>query len=1085
MTAPPDRRLREVIGLLRAAGWDVTAEEVADALWLARWTDGSGPAALPSQRLPDDPAVADPQPEGHPPEATALGSSRRRSPQQEQAAGAVPVSLYPAGSGRTAGEPRTAFPVRAPAAAALPGLLGLQRALRPLRRYRPLATPVLDGLDEDATADLSARAGTLWPVFSRVERRDIGMHLLMDASPSMVVWERMLEELRQTCEQLGVFRDVAVHYLHHGRDGAPLVGNAPGPPDSPGVRLRPADQLRDPTGRRLTLLISDCVGPLWREGRAQRLLHQWSLHAPVAVVQPLPPRLWGRTALPAGPGLLVRDPGSGGRLGFRPQGYGPLAGPPGPAALPVPVLLPNQEALGSWAGLLSGVGRVTARGAAGWVLPDHPVSVPEPRERGAGSADELVEAFRATASAGALRLAVHLAAAPLALPVMQVVQRAMLPDTGPTELAEVLLGGLLHRLPDPPGDPDAGPWYEFADGVRNLLLQSLGRDEATLVLKHCSEFVSQHFGKGARNFSALAVAQLSGRAVRPPREPAEDRPGTRPQPEPFAEVPARVVRWFQPLPQDPAGAGPVAEAERLMTAYRTDGDARLLLDAVQLMRGAAAAEGAQEQEHTTLARGLLMLWQAQADPALLHEARDRAEQAVRLAGRDPGSGTRARLVLGRVLRVLAGAASGGVRRDTPPVRELLDLAAVRLEQARDLAAPGSEQHTEAALELAAVRYALWQENKDSVQLTAAERVLRALPSPSGPERHLQLGRVLLALAGTGEDAGRRAAEAADELRAGCDLLASPDTRLDTPLDTALGTLPGATPAETPAGHPADGDPDARLCTALLDLAAALPMAGREAAEVLPVLARAEAAAGGDDGLRLRCLLARARTCSAAGSRAEAASSYAAAASLTRRNTRQRREVLAEWGELLLGQALADGRRPSIERAEEVLREAVAETPASDPLTDRLNLLLGRVLALRFHEVRHLPDLYEGSYLLERAARRAEDGWVRAEAWLELGSARRAFHAQPTGPPQAAAAVAYARAAEEAARAAGGEAGSVLAARALHRRGQVLELTEGHAAALESYRAAAREWRRLASGLAEVDWGEVEATRARIRELESG
>ncbi|MGP4004539.1 SAV_2336 N-terminal domain-related protein, partial [Streptomyces sp. 8N706] len=759
MTAPPDRRLTEFIGLLRGAGWDMTAEEIADALWLAQWTGPGGPAAVPAPRAPGDRGAAVPGPDERPPDSTGRGSPAPRPPGEEQAAGSVPVSLYPAGT--RAGGSGAAIAVRAPAAAALPGLLGLQRALRPLQGYRPLAAPVLGGLDEEATADLSARAGALCPVFHRVERRDIGMQLLMDASPSMVVWERMLEELRQTCEQLGVFRDVQVHYLHRAEDGAPLIGNAPGRPGSPGVRLRPADQLRDPTGRRLTLLISDCVGPLWREGRAQRLLHHWALRAPVAVVQPLPPRLWPRTALPAEPGLLVRDPSSEGRLAFHPRGYGSPGQPPVRAALPVPVLLPNGEALGSWARLLSGTGRVSARGAAGWVRPDHPVSVPEPPARGARTVEELFETFRTSASAGALRLSVYLAAAPLALPVMQVVQRAMLPDTGPTELAEVLLGGLLERLPeDRAGDADGGPWYEFADGVRDLLLQWLGRDEAALVLKHCSEFVAQHFGKGARNFSALAVAQLTGRAVRLPWEPGDERPRT-PEPEPFAEVPARVVRWYQP-PLDGAGPGPVAEAERLMTAYRADGDVRRLLDGVQLLRSAAETDGAGERECATLAQALLMLWRAQADVALLREARERAEQAVRLAGGDLDGGVRARLVLGRVLRALAG--SAGVRRAPHTVRELLDQAALRLEEARQFAAPGSGARTEAALELAGVRYAQWETDADARYLATAERVLRDLPPGAGPDRHLHLGRVLLALAGAGEDTGRRAAEAADELR---------------------------------------------------------------------------------------------------------------------------------------------------------------------------------------------------------------------------------------------------------------------------------------------------------------------------------
>ncbi|MCC3780056.1 hypothetical protein K6I33_006557, partial [Streptomyces sp. UNOB3_S3] len=212
-----------------------------------------------------------------------------------------------------------------------------------------------------------------------------------------------------------------------------------------------------------------------------------------------------------------------------------------------------------------------------------------PGAPGTRSADELLRAFRAGASPGALRLAVHLAAVPLTLPVMQLVQRAMLPDTGPMELAEVLLSGLLWRLPDMDPDTGTGPWYEFADGVREMLLHSLDRGAAALVLKHCSDYVERHFGKGARNFSARAAAQLAGEELiapalpGPPAEPAGERRDAA-EPELFAEVPARVVRWYRPVPVE---SGPVAEAERLLRLWQVQGDPSLLHQARALAAPAA------------------------------------------------------------------------------------------------------------------------------------------------------------------------------------------------------------------------------------------------------------------------------------------------------------------------------------------------------------------------------------------------------------------------------------------------------------------------------------------------------------------
>ena len=130
------------------------------------------------------------------------------------------------------------------------------------------------------------------------------------------------------------------------------------------ARLRPADEYRDTTGRRLTLVVSDCVGALCRTAAPSdccttgRAVRRWPSSS-------RPPRLWPRTALPAEPGLLLRERRSGGRITFEPDSYGPF---PSADAVPVPVLLPTPEALGNWARLGTDSERAVA-GAAAWVLP--------------------------------------------------------------------------------------------------------------------------------------------------------------------------------------------------------------------------------------------------------------------------------------------------------------------------------------------------------------------------------------------------------------------------------------------------------------------------------------------------------------------------------------------------------------------------------------------------------------------------------------------------------------------------------------------------------------------------------------------
>ncbi|MET9858509.1 SAV_2336 N-terminal domain-related protein [Streptomyces smyrnaeus] len=1045
----------ELVARLRAAGRDPSSEELAEALWLARFGLGrtAGEPDVDSTGLRYS-GTRTPQPEPPMPPAEDHDATEpaETPPATERTA---PVSLF--APRRHGGAPPAGFPVRAPAAGALSGLLELQHALRPLHGYRPPLPPATGALDEAATADLSARSTAVRPVFGTEVRRYSEIQLIMDASPTASVWQPTLERLRQTFEQLGAFRDVQVRYLHRARDGAPLIGT--GPVDGT-ARLRPADEYRDTTGRRLTLVVSDCVGALWQDGRAQRLLHHWSGRSPLAVVQPLPPRLWPRTALPAEAGLLLRGRGSGGRVTFEPDSYGP---PPPAGAVPVPVLLPTPEALGNWARLLGTDSERAVAGAAAWVLPRHP-AMPAPRTpAGAVPARTLLREFRNTASPGALDLAVHLAVVPLLLPVIHLVQEAMLPDTGPMELAEVLLSGLLTRLPeeDEPDGTDRrgslpGPRYAFAPGVRELLLQSLDQGAAVLILKHLSGYVAQRFGKGTRNFAAMAVAQLTGRSgsERAGREPAGTvGDGAEPDEaedgdEMFATIPAEVVRFY--LPEQTA-ADQVAETERLLRRWRSQGDIQLL-----------------------------------------HRARSVGE-AARAADRDSA---RARLALGRVLHALAGTAA--VRRSPQGPEPLL----------RDAAELLTDNEPGTLLERAGVEHSLWQVRGGSRHLLRAEGLLRSLAGRTGsataqaaepaagdtaagdtaerallPDaertRKLRLGRVLLALAQTAPEHRHRAApEAVSELREASDMLADRAPGFPEPsgAPATSETRPAQVAPQAPDSRASDSrasdEARAQRCGALLDLASALRLSGAPPQERLDVLAQAGALAGERSGLRLRCARERARVLRETRDWEAAAEAYTEAERLSGRDSTQRGELLIEWGEMLLTEA------GDLSRAEGLLREALTRAPSGSPTVARAALLLGRVLLLRYERESFLPDLYEGCHLLEQAARQGPDAESRAQAWLRLGRARTLFPAAAPESQQVAADLT--RALDELADAR--EGGSVTAARALHGRAEFHRSQGRTEEALADYRAAEAEWQLLAGQLADLPWAEVRDTRDRVAEL---
>ncbi|MEX3103175.1 SAV_2336 N-terminal domain-related protein [Streptomyces sp. ST1020] len=339
--------LTELVIRLRAAGLDPDHRQLSDALWLARFTRRPAPQDAPEGAVPEVPGMPGELATGAAlAEPPAPAPEVQRPPKRPVLDGQV--SLYP--MPRNAGKARAgALSIGVPAAPVLPSPLELQRALRRLQGYRSPAPPLRTVLDEAATAELSAQAGGLiLPVHRAVTRRDARLQLVLDASSSMRVWHRMFDELEQVFGQLGAFSDIQTSFLHQGPDGEPTVSPSP---EAQAAPLNSAERLSDPTGRRIVVLVSDCAGPLWHSGRAHRLLHHLSGQGPVAVLQPLPQRMWARTRLPVTFGELSRAETFGGALRVRTAGEVRK-----PGALPVPVLPPEPVALGAWARLLSGAG---------------------------------------------------------------------------------------------------------------------------------------------------------------------------------------------------------------------------------------------------------------------------------------------------------------------------------------------------------------------------------------------------------------------------------------------------------------------------------------------------------------------------------------------------------------------------------------------------------------------------------------------------------------------------------------------------------------------------------------------------------
>ncbi|MFE1936940.1 SAV_2336 N-terminal domain-related protein, partial [Streptomyces sp. NPDC059474] len=610
-------RLDEAMVVLASSGLELSREELLDALWLAgrmpedgveraplaRAVTGGGTALPATRSEPARPpataspaASAQPPPEptapartpeadgpGAQPSAPAKGrpddppdQPRPRPRSDQRLRGLYGGSQSPDAEG--APDARRALPLRVPEDKALRQELSIGRALRPLKQHRP--NPLKREFDEAATATALAETGLPDVVTRPARERWLDLALVIDDGMSMLLWRRLAVELRTVLERSGAFRVVRVLGLHTRGTDAPALRARPYAPDAP--RL-PTTALSDPSGHTLVLVVSDGVGGAWRDGRMGQVLVRWAGVGPTAVVHALPPRLWEGSGIRARRWQVrTRRPGSA-------NTDWTVADPVLPAALarfegvPVPVLEPDAGPLADWARLIASAsgtavlplldpGRGGPRIAPSAAVPARAATVPGPAATPTPTptpADELsrVQRFRDAASPEAYRLAAHLAAvAPLPVPVMRMVQKAVDGRTDTGRLAEVFLGGLMHPVEPPasagpaPLPPEHRP-FAFADTAQRALLGAVPLSELVATSKLIGRRLEQLAGRSPDFPAWLADARGTDRLP----------PGARP----FSAVERRLAtrlgapslssafatataaqEWRRPEPGDPHMLGP-------------------------------------------------------------------------------------------------------------------------------------------------------------------------------------------------------------------------------------------------------------------------------------------------------------------------------------------------------------------------------------------------------------------------------------------------------------------------------------------------------------------------------------------------
>ncbi|MFD1938223.1 FxSxx-COOH system tetratricopeptide repeat protein [Nonomuraea mangrovi] len=452
-------------------------QEAADLLWLAAHTVAGQAGALP--QAPSRPAGEPSDPPERPPPGPAPPPqiSDAEVPSGHAAGSGLPfaVGLQPAVQ-EEAGEREVV------AGSESTRRRALVQAMRAFRRL--IGSPHGSAeLDEEATAEQAAGDDLWLPVFTPARERLLELDLVIDDGRFAILHRAAANGFAAALNDVAAFRVIRTHLLDADVERESELRLRTGRADGPAT---PAAALALPggTGRRLIVVLTDGIGDAWHTRAAHRMLARWGRNNAVAVVHLLPTRLWRRTGIAPERGELRNTQPAAPAIQ-----YG-AAVPEG--TVPIPVIGPVAGHVKSWAEFVMGGRTRWSGGVLACAPAEAEPEPPEPEEDDA-SARQRVWRFRMGVSPTAFELAVHLAAAPLTMSVMRLVQRRLAPRATEAHLAEVLGSDLVRRASSARTRPSVP--YDFVPGVRAELLQAGRRSETAEVLVAVVDHLGQEVGE--------------------------------------------------------------------------------------------------------------------------------------------------------------------------------------------------------------------------------------------------------------------------------------------------------------------------------------------------------------------------------------------------------------------------------------------------------------------------------------------------------------------------------------------------------------------------------------------------------------
>ena len=496
-----------LVSELRLRGIVLEPEDICDAVWLSSrgLVQGTvGEIPHDGKQIPTTPPQPPPLPKPPAsPDYSAPQPQSQTQPQTPPSPGAAKADQGVHALGDSTGSRMAGSPIALPTAATISRSVEIDRAFRPLRQKRQASRQV--EVDEEATAVAISETG-VWQVVTRpVRGRWLDISLVVEQSPTMRLWQDTAIEFRNLLWRACAPRSLRAFHLRWsiGTDRTRTVVETPG-----GRQVSPEAPC-GPGGNHVVLVLSDAFSLGWMTADIPVILAKWAKRHPTTLVQVLPPPMWSRTALRQVEKTLVMVNRECRTVIYhRRTKEWPW--------LTVTGLEPNL--LRNYARFMAGSSgdgvaafQISSKNEQFQVVTQAAInkqlhSKPDSLQKKEKEIENIFARFQRFATPEARKLAYHLASVTLLLPLMRLVQRTLVPDAVPAQLAELFLSGIIYRpKSDKQESKEPHPdqiVYDFLPGLRERFCDHGGIDcsfETTTLLSH---YLEQRFGKGGL-FTAL------------------------------------------------------------------------------------------------------------------------------------------------------------------------------------------------------------------------------------------------------------------------------------------------------------------------------------------------------------------------------------------------------------------------------------------------------------------------------------------------------------------------------------------------------------------------------------------------------